>query len=120
MNTVGPRTNTKTANTNASTILMLDNHWMPRETPDTAEATNARVSTATTATSSNVPAFSTQPTTSMPEPICRAPRPNEAAVPNIVAKIARISITFPIGPSTLLRPSSEANDELMSCLRPMR
>ena len=29
-------------------MLMLDNHWMPRDTPDTAEATKASVSTATT------------------------------------------------------------------------
>ena len=120
ISTVGPATNTKIASISASTMLMLDSHWMPRETPDTAEATKASVSSATTATSSSVPASPTQPRTSMPEPIWRAPSPSEAAVPNMVAKMARMSMILPIGPSTRLRPNSGMNDELINCRRPIR
>ena len=35
---VGPATNTNTARTSASTMLMLDSHWMPFATPETAES----------------------------------------------------------------------------------
>ena len=41
MKIVGPATKTKSARISASTMLMLDSHWMPRAMPDTAEATNA-------------------------------------------------------------------------------
>ena len=54
MRIVGPTTNTKTARTTASTMLMLDSHWMPLATPETAEAMNAMVSTAMMPTSSAV------------------------------------------------------------------
>jgi hypothetical protein len=95
-------------------MLMLDSHWMPRDTPDIADATKANVSSATMETSSMVPALPTQPTVSMPEPICSAPRPSEAAVPNIVAKMARMSMILPMGPSTRLRPNNGVNAALMS------
>ncbi len=100
-------------------MLMLDSHWMPLATPpDTAEAMNARVRIATIATRSRTPpASSIQPVTSNPEPICRAPSPREAAVPNSVAYRARMSMTLPSGPSAR-RPSSGTNAELMSCFRP--
>jgi hypothetical protein len=55
---VGPATKTNTASSPASTMLMLDSHWMPLATPLTALATNATVSTAMTTTSSAVPALS--------------------------------------------------------------
>ena len=54
MNTVGPTTNTNTASAIASTMLMLDSHWMPLATPETAEAMKAMVSAAMTATSDAV------------------------------------------------------------------
>ena len=46
MKMVGPATKTRNARIAASTMLMLDSHWMPRSMPETAEATNAQVSTA--------------------------------------------------------------------------
>jgi len=46
--------------------------------------------------------------------------PSEAAVPNIVAKIARMSIVLPIGPSMRFWPSSGMNEALISCRRPIR
>ena len=92
---------------------------MPLETPDTADATNASVNNATMATSNNVPLSPIQPTTSNPEPICSAPSPSDAAVPNSVAKMARMSMILPIGPSAR-RPIKGMNAELMSCLRPRR
>ena len=98
-------------------MLMLDSHWMPLATPDTADATNAAVSTAITPTSTPFPVLSSQPRIYTPEPICKAPRPSEAADPNSVAKIASPSISLPIGPS-VRRPSSGAKAELMSWERP--
>ncbi len=119
MRTVGPSTNTNSARITASTMLMLDSQWMPRATPDTAEPTNANVSSPTRATSANVPTLSIQPMISRPEPICSAPSPSDAAVPNIVAMIARMSMTFPTAPSER-RPRRGKNAALMSCLRPRR
>lgn len=58
---VGPATNTNTTSTRASTMLMLDSHWMPRSTPETTEATKATVRTAMTATRSAVPTDSIHP-----------------------------------------------------------
>ena len=55
-----------------------------------------------------------------PEPICRAPRPSEVAEPKSVAKIAKMSMTRPAGPSARCSPSSGANAELMSSERPLR
>jgi hypothetical protein len=57
MRIVGPATNTNTASTAASTMLMLDSHWMPLATPLTAEATKAMVSTTMTTTSNAVGAL---------------------------------------------------------------
>ena len=44
MSRVGPTMNTNAASTSASTMLVLDSHWMPLPTPDTAEVTKAMVS----------------------------------------------------------------------------
>ena len=44
MSRVGPTMNTNSASTRASTMLMLDNHWMPLPMPDTADETKAMVS----------------------------------------------------------------------------
>jgi hypothetical protein len=66
-----------------------------------------------------VPAVPTQPLNSMPSPICSAPRPSEAAEPNSVAKIARMSITLPAGPFARL-PNSEVNAADSSPERPLR
>ena len=54
MKTVGPTTKTKAASAMASTMLMLESHWMPLATPETAESTNATVSRAMIATSTRV------------------------------------------------------------------
>ena len=117
--TVGPSTNTNSARAIASTMLMLDSHWMPLATPETAEATNATVSSAMMATSTGVPTSPNQPLNFSPLPICSAPRPSEAAEPKRVAKIARMSISLPIGPSVRL-PSSGPKAAEISWERPLR
>ena len=119
MKTVGPTTKMNSANTIAKTILVLDSHWMPLATPDTADATNAAVSTAMMATSNNFDGSLIQPTSTNPEPICAAPSPREATVPNRVAKIARMSMTLP--PQPLARwPRMGAKTALTNCPRPHR
>ena len=55
---------------------------------------------------------STSQTKLSPLLICRAPRPSEVALPNIVAKMARMSMPLPIGPSTR-SPSSGRNTVLI-------
>ncbi len=99
---------------------MLDSHWIPRLMPDTAEATKQVVRIATITTSTGVPISPTQPLDVRPLPIWRAPRPNDAAVPNSVAKIARMLMNLPTGPSTIRMPKSEVKAAEMSCLRPRR
>ncbi|MNZ25612.1 hypothetical protein D3C78_427820 [compost metagenome] len=44
ISSVGPTMNTNTASTSASTMLVLDSHWIPLPMPDTAEVTKAMVS----------------------------------------------------------------------------
>ena len=80
-------------------MLKLLRNCTPFPTPDTAEATNASVSTAMITTARPV-VDSTSQTKLSPLPICSAPSPSEVALPNIVAKIARMSIALPIGPFT--------------------
>ncbi|CAB4904288.1 unannotated protein [freshwater metagenome] len=101
-------------------MLVLDSHWMPREMPETAEATKAMVSTAMMTTRTPLPTSPAQPRISTPEPICSAPRPSEAAEPNSVAKMASTSMTLPAGPLVRRSPSSGAKAALISCLRPRR
>ena len=79
-------------------MLMLDSHWMPFATPDTAESTNAAVSTAMMPTRRRLPVTPMPPTISRPLRICSAPSPSEAAEPKSVAKIASMSITLPAAP----------------------
>ena len=98
MITVGPTTNTNSARMPASTMLMFDSHWMPLATPDTADSTKAAVSTMISGTRTSLPAPGRKPVASRPPPICRAPRPRDAAEPKIVAKIAMMSMTRPIDP----------------------
>ena len=119
MKTVGPTTNRNSASAIASTMLMLDSHWMPLATPETADRTNAAVSTAMIATSTALPTSPTPATISSPLLICSAPRPSEAAEPNSVAKIASMSITWPPGPCAW-RPRSGSNAAEISCTRPLR
>lgn len=83
---------TKTARITASTILVLDSHWMPFSTPEIAEKTNATVRTAMIRTSSPVPVLSRQFSSWNPLPIWSAPRPSDAAEPKSVAKMARMSM----------------------------
>jgi hypothetical protein len=99
MKTVGPTTRMKSTSRTARPMLKLLSHWMPRSTPDTADRTNAAVSTATI-TTARVFDVSTSQTKFSPPLICRAPSPSEVALPNIVAKMARMSIPLPIGPYT--------------------
>ena len=120
MNTVGPTTKTNTASPRASTMLMLDNHWMPLATPETALRMNATVSSAMTPTSTPLPTLPMPAMICTPLPICRAPRPSEAAEPNSVAKIASMSMTRPAVPVARFSPSSGMNAELISCERPRR
>ena len=120
MTMVGPPMKTTRASMPASTMLMLDSHWMPLATPDTAEATKAIVRIAMMATSNVVPTESMNPPAMSPPPICSAPRPREAADPNRVAKIARMSMARPNTPSVPRAPSSGWNAELISCRRPRR
>ncbi len=61
-NSVGPTTNTNRASAIASTMLMLDSHWMPLATPDTADSTKATVSTAMMPMISALPTFPTPAT----------------------------------------------------------
>lgn len=101
-------------------MLVLDSHWMPFSTPDTADATNATVSTAMMETSRPVPTFSSQLSFSMPEPICSAPRPREAAEPKTVAMMARTSMTRPPAPLACFSPMSGVNTALTVCRRRRR
>lgn len=117
---VGPAMNTKTARISASTMLMLDSHWMPRSMPEMAEATNARVSTAMIATSRPVLTSSIQSSSWKPEPIWSAPRPSEAAEPKTVAMIARMSITRPPVPLACFSPISGVNTALTVWRRRLR
>lgn len=112
---VGPAMNTNTARIRASTILMLDSHWMPFSTPEIAEATKATVSTAMIRTSSPVPVFSFQFSSWNPLLICSAPRPSEAAEPKSVAKMARMSISLPTPPWACRAPMSGSKTALMVC-----
>ena len=119
MNTVGPTTNTKTASSRASTMLMLESHWMPLATPETAESTNATVRAAMMPTRTALPTVPMPPTICRPLRICRAPRPSEAAEPKSVAKMASMSITRPPGPWARL-PSSGSKAAEISWARPLR
>lgn len=119
MNTVGPTRKMNNASTKASTMLMFDNHWIPRATPETADSTKATVSTVMITTRMVLPTCPMPDTICRPLRICRAPRPSEAADPNSVAKIASMSMTLPAGP--LARsPSSGSKAALTSCSRPLR
>ncbi len=118
--TLGPATKTNTARSSASTMLMFDSHWMPLSTPETADATNATVRTAMMPTSSPVATLSSQSSSSKPLPICNAPRPNEAAEPKRVAKMAMMSMTRPHAPWARFSPMSGTNTELTVCRRRRR
>lgn len=61
-----------------------------------------------------------KPTKSRPTPTCVAPTASDVAVPKIVEKMARTSMSLPSGPSARRTPMSGMNAEEMSCLRPMR
>ena len=82
----------------ASTMLMLDSHWMPLATPETADRMKQTVSTAMMPTSTPLPTSPRPVTMRRPLPIWIAPRPSDAAEPNSVAKMARMSMTLPTGP----------------------
>jgi hypothetical protein len=83
----------------ATSMLKLLSHWTPFSTPDTADSTNSPVST-TMITTARPFVASTSQTKFRPLEICSAPSPSEVALPNIVAKMARMSIPLPIGPLT--------------------
>ena len=117
---MGPRTKKNSANPTASTMLMLDNHRIPRATPETAEAMNPAVSTAMMTTAAALPEGPRPVKISTPRPICRAPMPRDAAVPNRVARIARMSMIRPARLSVLPLRKNGANTELMSGTRPRR
>ncbi len=99
MYTVGPAMKMNASSATATTMLKLLRNCTPLPTPETAESTNKRVSTAMITTASPVE-LSTPQTKLRPLLICSAPSPSEVALPNIVAKMARMSIALPIGPLT--------------------
>ncbi|GAA3116596.1 hypothetical protein GCM10020001_040370 [Nonomuraea salmonea] len=119
ISTVGPATKRNRASATASTMFVLDSHWMPFATPDTADTTNASVSNAMIMMSSPMPA-SPRPASLTPLPICSAPRPSEAAEPNSVARMASTSITLPAPPFACRAPISGVNTALIVCRRPRR
>ena len=116
---VGPATKTMSARTTASTMLMLESHWMPRLMPETAEATKQEVRMATITTRTGVPISRPSRWRSGR---CRSAGHHfaEAAVPKSVAKMAEMLMNFPSGPSTILMPKSEVKAAEISCLRPRR
>jgi hypothetical protein len=118
MYTVGPTSRMNSSRAIATTMLKLLRNWTPLPTPEIAEATNASVSTAMIATASPVD-VSTSQTKLSPLLICSAPSPSEVALPNIVAKMARMSMPLPIGPFTR-SPSSGRNAELIRFGMPLR
>ena len=118
--TVGPKTKTKIARIAAMTMLALDSHWMPLDTPDIADSRNARVNTETIPIVSLVDGLSTKPDASRPELICSAPRPREQAVPKMVANTANASMRRPSQPSAPFCPISGMKALDSSCLRPRR
>jgi hypothetical protein len=65
-------------------------------------------------------AASVKPPACRPPPIWYAPMPREAAEPNSVATMARMSIALPRPPSAALLPISGTNAWLISCRRPRR
>ena len=81
---------------------------MPFSTPDTADSTKQSVSTAITATASDLLPPPLPKTSSMPPVIWSAPRPSEVAEPNSVAKIATTSIALP---GACLSPVAEERPE---------
>ncbi len=93
---------------------------MPRETPDTAEMMKPTDSSTMITISALLLSLSMPPTIEMPDPICMAPTPRDAAVPKRVAKIAKTSISLPMVPSTRLWPSSAVNTREISGARPRR
>ena len=101
-------------------MLVFESHLMPRETPETAETTKAAVSTAMTPMSSALETSPRPATICRPEPICSAPMPSEVAEPKSVAKIAKMSIARPMGPSTTRRPTREVKAAEMSSERRLR
>ena len=119
MKTVGPTMKTNRASATASTMLMLDSHWMPFATPETADSTKAAVRTAMMPTRTPLPVSPRPATICRPDSIWRAPRPSEVAEPNRVAKIANMSMALPPSPWAW-RPRSGSKAELISWRRPLR
>lgn len=91
---------------------------MPLETPETADAMKHAVSTAMTAMRMPLPSSPMPETISMPCPICRAPRPSEAAVPNSVTMIEKMSIVRPRAPPVRPSPSNGAKIDEITGVRP--
>ena len=78
------------------------------------------VSTAITAMRMPLPSGPMPLTSSTPWPICSAPRPREAAVPNSVTMMEKMSIVRPTGPVVRFSPSSGAKIDEISGVRPRR
>ena len=101
-------------------MLVLDSHWMPFSTPETAETTKHAVRTAMIPIRTALPTWPMPATICSPLWICSAPRPSEAAEPNRVAKIASMSMTLPAGPSARRLPMSGTKTDEISWRRPLR
>ena len=120
MSTVGPRTNTNSASRPASTMLMFDSHWMPRAMPDTADRTNAAVSTMIIGTRTLLPTRGDQPGRLEPATDLQGAESQGRRRTEDVAKMAMMSMTLPSQPSAARCPMSGTKAELMSWLRPLR
>ena len=119
-NSVGPATNTKRTMPRVSTMLVFERYRMPRDTPETAETTNATVSTAMIPISRALVTSPAPVTIWMPWPIWIAARPRVAAVPNTVATIANMSTIRPARPPVWRAPNRDRNTEEISVTRPRR
>jgi hypothetical protein len=100
-------------------MLVLDSHWIPLATPDTADTTKAAVRTAMMPIRTALPVGPMPATISRPVRICRAPRPSDVADPNRVAKMAKMSMTLP-RPPLARSPRMGSNAAEISCSRPLR
>ena len=99
MNSVGPARKMIRPMTSATIMLMFDSARMPRLMPETAETTNAAVSTVTITTSPALPTGPMPATNSRPLEIWSAPMPSVTAVPNSVTMMAKTSMIAPAQPS---------------------
>ena len=119
-NRVGPAMNTNRIRPRVSTMFVVERYRMPRATPETALMMNAAVRMARMMIRPRLPSGPASEMISTPWPIWMAARPREAAVPNRVAMMAKMSTRRPAKPSVWRWPNRVRNTELSSGTRPRR